>query len=87
MVAAHLLQSGGFSRVPVAVITDSCCFRKCEMEMHGVIPSALWENSVLPYDSGVPDNRVEGKARTEVTLLDQEEPEAIMQHRLDEREP
>jgi low affinity Fe/Cu permease len=31
--------------------------------------------------------RVEGRARTELTMLDQEEPETIMQHRLDEREP
>ena len=30
--------------------------------------------------------RVEGTARTELTLLDQEEPEVIMQHRLDERD-
>jgi len=29
--------------------------------------------------------RVEGRARTELTLLDQEEPEIIAQHRLDER--
>jgi low affinity Fe/Cu permease len=31
--------------------------------------------------------RVEGRARTELTMLDQEEPETIMQHRLDERDP
>ena len=31
--------------------------------------------------------RVEGTARPELALLDQEEPETIMQHRLHEREP
>ena len=31
--------------------------------------------------------RVEGRARTELTQLDQEEPETIMQHRLHERGP
>jgi low affinity Fe/Cu permease len=31
--------------------------------------------------------RVDGGARSELTLLDQEEPETIMKHRLDEREP
>jgi low affinity Fe/Cu permease len=31
--------------------------------------------------------RVEGRARTELTVLDQEEPETIMQRRLNERDP